>query len=139
MPVLRAQQANDPTSGLVSQFSNQNLGGSTPRAPVPAGRDTPGQFSPRPPRQSPMPQQQPGQHLTSAATQNGLQPALHRTTSAGAAEELPPKNPGKYSDNVYRKSKLATEQVSVFFKENVQRAKDRNLRFVIHDLPLSRI
>jgi protein-serine/threonine kinase len=45
-------------------------------------------------------------------------------------EEPPPKNSDKYSDNVIRKTKVSTGLVNTFFKDNVQRARDRNGRYV---------
>lgn len=43
-------------------------------------------------------------------------------------EEPPAKNPDKYGDNVQRKAKVSVGTVSTFFKDSVQRARDRNAR-----------
>jgi protein-serine/threonine kinase len=45
-------------------------------------------------------------------------------------EEPPNKNPDKYGDNILKKSKVSTGTVSTFFKDSVQRARDRNARYV---------
>lgn len=46
-------------------------------------------------------------------------------------EETPPaRNPDKYSDNVSKKAKQSTTLVNAFFRDAVQRARDRNGRFV---------
>ena len=109
---------NDGTNGLVHQFSHQNLGtASTPRSASPYGRTgTPTGNRPR----------------TPAAQNQSQQYSSHLSTSYIAAspqdDELPPKNPDRYADNIYRRSKNSTEQVSNFFKDNVQRAKERNQR-----------
>jgi hypothetical protein len=46
-------------------------------------------------------------------------------------EEPPPKNPEKYAENVLKKAKVSNGLVNTFFKDNVQRARDRNGRYVI--------
>lgn len=106
---------NDGTNGLVHQFSNQNLGGAANAAAAPSYSRG---VSPAPSRPrtagAPVPQQMAG-HLSPGV-------------SGAALEELPPKNPDKYADNVFRRCKMSTEMVATFFKENVQRAKDRNTR-----------
>jgi protein-serine/threonine kinase len=43
-------------------------------------------------------------------------------------EEPPQKNPDKFGENVQRKAKVSTGLVSTFFKDSVQRARDRNAR-----------
>ena len=113
---------NDGTNGLVHQFSHQNLGAaSTPRSASPYGRTgTP--TSGRPKTPSGHNPQQPHQYGSLLANpyfpgQNGLQ-----------EEELPPKNPDQYGDNVYRRTKHSTELVGTFFRDNVTRAKERNQR-----------
>lgn len=51
-------------------------------------------------------------------------------TEAVHGEEPPNKNPDKYGDNILKKSKVSTGTVSTFFKDSVQRARDRNARYV---------
>lgn len=50
-------------------------------------------------------------------------------------EEPPPKTPEKYSDNVLKQSKVSVNLVSTFFKDSVQRARDRNQRWGMPDYP----
>jgi len=45
-------------------------------------------------------------------------------------DEPPQRAPDKYGDNVMKKSKVSCGLVSTFFKDNVQRARDRNQRYV---------
>lgn len=111
----------DGANGLAQQFAHQNLG--PPRANSPYVR----QPSPNAPvgTHSGMPTagSQYGSQLNVAnASQNGLAPQ---------GDELPPRNPEKYSDNLYRRSKVTTGSVQSFFKENVQRARDRNQRSLL--------
>lgn len=63
-----------------------------------------------------------GNHLAApnSTSQNG--------SSAQEEDELPPKQPDRYSDNVYRRAKASTELIGSFFKTNVERARDRNAR-----------
>ncbi|KAK8166602.1 serine/threonine-protein kinase cot-1 [Phyllosticta citrichinensis] len=103
----------DGANGLVHQFSNQNLG--TPRSGSPYGR----QPSPNPHRPRTAGQQQPGSFLTPQMP--GQRPALND-------EEAPPKNPDKYADNINKRARLSTGLVQDFFKQSVQRARDRNAR-----------
>lgn len=111
---------NDATNGLIHQFSHQNLGGGTPRSGSPYGRQ------PSPANQRPRTagaassQSQYGSFLTPQMAQQSGQSMTD--------EEPPPKNPNRYGDNVDKKSKVCTGLVSTFFKDNVQRARDRNGR-----------
>lgn len=110
----------DGANGLAQQFAHQNLG--PPRANSPYVRQPSpnGPAGARPP--VPGSGSQYGPQLTpSNATQNGF---------ASPNEELPPRTPEKYSDNVYRRTKVTTGSVQSFFKENVQRARERNQRYV---------
>jgi len=112
---------SDGTNGLVHQFSHQNLsGGVTPRSASPYTR----QLSPssRPWMVGNTGTQQHASHLNAPIPGTNGVPYVD--------EELPTKNPEKYSDNVFRKAKVSNELVGSFFKENVQRARDRNSRFV---------
>ncbi|KAF2085191.1 serine/threonine-protein kinase cot-1 [Saccharata proteae CBS 121410] len=114
----------DGTNGLVHQFSNQNLGGS-PRAGSPYGRQpSPATGRPRTAGGGPQQQQHPqqyGNYLYAQAHGQHRQPSL-------CDDEPPEKNPEKYAENVGRRAKLSTGLVSNFFKESVQRARDRNAR-----------
>lgn len=117
----RAPAYNDVTNGLARQFSHQNLGGNAPRSASPYGRHpSPTQR----PRAAGAPgQQQYGSHLSPPMpTQNG---------ASLTDEEPPPKNPDKYADNVRKKAKVSVGLVSTFFKDSVQRAKDRNVRYAL--------
>ncbi|KAF1817211.1 Serine/threonine-protein kinase [Eremomyces bilateralis CBS 781.70] len=116
---------NDATNGLVHQFSHQNLGGNSPRSGSPFARQ-PSPNQPRPKTagtsNQPQPQPQP-QH-----SNNFLAPTVPSASSAPVEEEAPPKQPEKYGDNISKKAKMTTGLVAQFFKDNVQRARDRNGR-----------
>jgi protein-serine/threonine kinase len=111
---------NDGANGLAQQLSHQHLGG-TPRSGSPYTRQpSPG---PRP--------------RTAGATGSSTYPnyfnmpiPAHRAPSL-TDEEPPPRNPEKYGDNIVRQAKVSTGLVSTFFKDSVQRARDRNQRFAI--------
>ncbi|EKG19532.1 hypothetical protein MPH_03396 [Macrophomina phaseolina MS6] len=116
----RAPQGyNDGTNGLVHQFSNQNLG--TPRSGSPYGRQpSPNAQRPRTAGSSGQQQQQYGNYL-SAHMPGQHQPSLND-------DEPPQKNPDKYTDNIVKRARLSTGLVSDFFRQSVQRARDRNAR-----------
>lgn len=108
---------NDPTSGLAHQFSNQNLG-SSQRQGSPFGRQ-------------PSPNQRP--RTGGAPTQQNhgslLTPPIPGSIDQTQADEHPPeKNPEKYSTNVGKRGQGLHVLVEAFFKENITRARDRNLR-----------
>lgn len=113
---------NDPTNGLVHDFQHQTLGGTaTPQSDNPYGRQ-------------PSPAAQPRSGATTTPQQYGgfLTPQLPSHAGGGMLnDELPVKTPEKYSDNVYHRTRISTELVSAFFKENVQRARDRNQRLAV--------
>lgn len=111
------QQYHDAaTNGLVHQFSNQNLGG-TPRAPSPYGR----QVSPNP---------NPNRPRTANSThqQQQQQQQQHYPGPSLSDDEPPPKNPERFSTTIGNRAKLQTELVGTFFKDSVERARDRNAR-----------
>ncbi|QDS74215.1 Cobalt uptake protein cot1 [Venturia effusa] len=110
---------NDGTNGLVHQFSHQNLGGNTPRSASPYGRQASPATSQRPRTAGATPGQQYGNYLS---------PQAPMPTETVHGEEPPNKNPDKYGDNILKKSKVSTGTVSTFFKDSVQRARDRNAR-----------
>ncbi|KAK2782226.1 Serine/threonine-protein kinase [Onygenales sp. PD_12] len=116
-------QANDGTNGLIQQFSNQDLG-APPRAGM-FGRNPP-------PGQRPRTAGATGQH------QGHSVPAMPTRSPkpAGEEEELA-RNPEKYSENVHKRGRAAKELVNVFFRENIERARDRNLRAVNLDKVLA--
>lgn len=111
----RSQNAhNDGTNGLAQQFSHQNLGGTTPRGQSP--------YRPQPNGQRP-----------GVGSRHGSNLVPQNPTFGGAAlyeEELPQRQPEKYADNVYKRAKASQNLVAAFFKENVQRARERNQRSV---------
>lgn len=113
---------NDGTNGLVHQFSHQNLGGGTPRSGSPYGRQpSPGGQQQRPRTAGATSGQQYGNFLSPP---QAPMPQAQSMTD----EEPPPKNPDKYGENLQRKAKVSTGLVSTFFKDSVQRARDRNAR-----------
>jgi protein-serine/threonine kinase len=110
-----ANTNNDGTSGLIQQFSNQDLG-ANPRGNL---NRTPSPAMPRPrtagdARQAPNPYQP---HLA---------PPMPRPSPKPEEEEQP--NPRRYSDNVVKRGTAAKQLVNSFFQENIERARDRNSR-----------
>ncbi|KAL2809910.1 kinase-like domain-containing protein [Aspergillus granulosus] len=109
--------ANDGTNGLIQQFSNQDLNSSNrtgffnraaspAQRPRTAGSAAPGQ------------QQQPG-HLA---------PPMPRSPRTAAETEELQRYPERFSENVHKRGKAAKELINVFFQENIERARDRNMR-----------
>lgn len=116
----RPAYANDPTSGLARQFSNQNLG-SNQRQPNPFGPQ------PSPSNQRSRNAGGPGQnnysnHLTPPATGADGRPEPE------PSQRPPERNPDKYSQNVQKRGQALHASVEAFFKENITRARERNLR-----------
>jgi protein-serine/threonine kinase len=112
-------QQNDATNGLIQQFSNQDLSapprsGIFGRNPAPAPR----------PRTAGSPAG--AQHPTHLAP-----PMPVRSQKPASDEEEPVRCPEKYSENVHKRGKAAKELVNVFFRDNIERARDRNLRYVL--------
>lgn len=107
--------ANDGANGLIQQFSNQDLNsnraGFSARAGSPAQR-------PRTAGGSPASQPQPG-HLV---------PPVPRSPRPPSENEELQRYPERYSENVHKRGKAAKELVGVFFNENIERARDRNMR-----------
>ena len=111
---------NDGTNGLIHQFSHQNLGGGTPRSGSPYGRQ------PSPASQRP---RTAGAPSNQSQYGNFLSPQVPVPNAQSLNDEEPPaKNPDRYGENVSKKAKVCTGLVSTFFKDNVQRARDRNGR-----------
>ncbi|KAF3389612.1 hypothetical protein F1880_004155 [Penicillium rolfsii] len=119
----RVGYANDGTNGLIQQFSNQDLnanrGGFFNRAASPSSR-------PRTAGGSPAGQAQ-AAHLA---------PPVPRSPRPPAENEELQRHPDRYSENVHKRGKAAKELVTVFFHENIERARDRNMRSVDLDKTL---
>jgi protein-serine/threonine kinase len=111
-------QANDATNGLIQQFSNQDLGAS-PRPGVFGRNPAP---APRPRTAGPPAGAQAPTHL--------VPPMPLRSPKPASEEEELVRSPEKYSENVHKRGRAAKELVNVFFRDNIERARDRNLRYV---------
>lgn len=112
---------NDATNGLVNQFSNQNLGNSARQNPGYGRHPSPSQ---RPHTAGATGQQQLGNHLVPPMPGHG-------STSRSAGDEEPPeRNPEKYSANIAKRGKVVEAMIKSFFEQNVQRARERNIRYV---------
>lgn len=126
---------NDPTTGLARQFSNQNLGPSQRQAsplgrqPSPSSRLYPnapqGQIQQTRNQQSYVTNQQSQSSLLAPPVADSNAQSLSPST-----EEPPEKNGDKYSINVAKRGHGLHALVEAFFKENIVRARDRNLRYV---------
>ncbi|KAJ9606575.1 Serine/threonine-protein kinase [Cladophialophora chaetospira] len=110
-----ANTNNDGTSGLIQQFSNQDLG-ATPRGNV---NRTPSPAMPRPRTAGESRQAQ-------NPYQGHLAPPVPRPSPKPEEEEQP--NPRRYTDNVVKRGTAAKQLVNSFFQENIERARDRNSR-----------
>ncbi|KAL8787150.1 MAG: hypothetical protein Q9213_002366 [Squamulea squamosa] len=108
---------NDPTSGLARQFSNQNLG-SNQRQASPLVRQ------PSPNNQRPRNAAGPGQNVYS----NHLTIPINGTPGPENDERPPERNADKYSPNLQKRGQALHASVEAFFKENIARARDRNVR-----------
>lgn len=112
----RPGYANDATNGLIQQFSNQDLnanrGGFFNRTNSPSQR-------PRTAGGSPAQGQAQAAHLA---------PPVPRSPRPPAENEELQRFPDRYSENVHKRGKAAKELVTVFFHENIERARDRNMR-----------
>ena len=111
---------NDVTNGLAHQFQHQNLGGNTPRSASPYGRQPSPGTSSRPRTGG---QTQYGSYLGGGMNSVPQGPSIYD-------DEPPPKNPDKYSTAITERVKLQKMLTQEFFKENVERARARNERFV---------
>ncbi|KAI5295191.1 Serine/threonine-protein kinase [Ascosphaera atra] len=102
-------------NGLINQFSHQNL--DSPRGNANAyPRAAP------PPRLRPAPAQ--------PQSQTHLSPSSPSPRRAQGEDDELPKQPERYSENVHKRGRAAKELVNVFFLENIERARDRNMRAV---------
>lgn len=116
----RPGYGNDPTTGLARQFSNQNLG-SNQRQASPFGRQ------PSPSNQRPRNAAGPGQ--TSHGSHLAAPSAGNDGRSEADQNERPPeRNPDKYSTNVQKRGQALHVAVEAFFRENIARARERNVR-----------
>ncbi|PSS20138.1 hypothetical protein M430DRAFT_138323 [Amorphotheca resinae ATCC 22711] len=108
---------NDPTNGLVHQFSHQNLGGA---------RTTPyGSRQPSPAYQRPRTAGAPGQ----AGYGSYLNAPMPTQASHQPEFQLAPeRNPDKYGPVAQNNQKKCERLASDFFKDSVKRARERNLR-----------
>lgn len=105
---------NDSANGLIQQFSNQDLNANRPGFYPPSGA------APQRPRTAggtAVPQQ-PG-HLV---------PPMPRSPRPPSESEELQRYPERFSENIHKRGKAAKELVSVFFNENIERARDRNMR-----------
>lgn len=112
----RMGYANDGTNGLIQQFSNQDLNANRGGF---FGRSTPPAQRPRTAGGSPAQAQAPPAHLV---------PPMPRSPRPPAENEELQRFPDRYSENVHKRGKAAKELVTVFFHENIERARDRNMR-----------
>lgn len=129
-PVAAAAAAyqNDPANGLAQQFAHQNLGGNnTPRSQSPYARQPSPGNQQRPRTAGAAAGQAHGQYGNFLSPQ---MPSMPIQQPSMTEDEPPAKNPDKYGENVIKKAKVSCGLVSAFFKENVQRARERNLRYV---------
>ncbi|MCJ1329281.1 Serine/threonine-protein kinase [Thelotrema lepadinum] len=110
----RPVHPNDPNSGLAYQFSNQNLGAQ-------GRQNNYGRPSPLGPGSRPSPQQQ---HSYSSH----LNPFSPSSQTAQTDEKPPPQDPNRFSSNVYKRVVGLHLYVEKFFKDNIQRARERNVR-----------
>jgi protein-serine/threonine kinase len=114
-PQQQQQQYHDAaTNGLVNQFSNQNLGGSQSHSQGSYAR----QASPNPNRP----------RTANSTHQQQQQQQQHYTGPSLFDDEPPAKNPERFSTTIGNRAKLQTELVGTFFKDSVERARDRNAR-----------
>lgn len=126
-----AYNSNDPTSGLARQFSNQNLG-APQRQPSPLNRQ-PSPNSRFFPNGQPLQGQATRNQQSYVSNQQNQSSLLTPATADGGAQsamnEVPPeKNPDKYSANISKRTQGLHVIVESFFRENIKRARDRNLR-----------
>lgn len=106
------------TNGLVHQFSHQNLGGAA-RGQANAARQPSPSYRPRTAGQ-----QQNYNYMSSAS--RGLSPQRH----VPEFELAPERNPDLYGPNTQNNQKRCAPLAADFFKNNVKRARDRNVRSV---------
>ncbi|KAF2791630.1 serine/threonine-protein kinase cot-1, partial [Melanomma pulvis-pyrius CBS 109.77] len=110
-----AARFNDAANGLVHQLSHQHLGGPG-RSGSPYGRQ-------------PSPGQRPRTAGDRGYQQYGNYSGGHTPRQPSVNDEEPPaRATEKYSNSVLQQSKVSINLVQTFFKDSVQRARDRNQR-----------
>ncbi|KAF2717564.1 Serine/threonine-protein kinase [Polychaeton citri CBS 116435] len=110
---------NDGANGLTTQFQQQNLGGNTPRSASPYNRQ-PSPASSRP--------RTAGDPRGAYGTYLGAPMPSSQPPATIYDDEPPTRNAEKYSSSIADKVRMQKELTSHFFKENVERARDRNGR-----------
>jgi len=116
MAMGQVQYGNDPTAGLTAQLSGQHLG--TPRQ----GNAYPQQQRPRTGG---------GQNGQGQGTHLGVPGTASRPAVADGEGPIPNggyKDPGIYSDNVVKRVTGLRIIIEAFFKDNITRARERNVR-----------
>lgn len=114
------QRFDQGANGLAQQLSHQHLGGNG-RSGSPYGR----QPSPN--------QQRPRTADNRGYGYGGYGGGASQRHSSLYDEEAPPKTPEKYSDHVAKQATMSKSLINTFFKDSVQRARDRNQRYDLAD------
>jgi protein-serine/threonine kinase len=104
-------------NGLAQQLSTQHLGGSG-RSGSSYGR----QPSPNPQRPRTADNRGGYGYGSYSSSQGPRPPSLYD-------EEAPKRSPEKYSENVEKQATMSKSLINTFFKDSVQRARDRNQRY----------
>jgi protein-serine/threonine kinase len=112
------QRFDQSANGLAQQLSHQHLGGNA-RSGSPYGR----QASPNP------------QRPRTADNRGYSSGSGYRSGPSLYDEEAPQRTPHKYSDNVDKQAVMSKGLINTFFKDSVQRARDRNQRYMVHNTP----
>jgi protein-serine/threonine kinase len=108
---------NEVTNGFAQQM---NLGGNTPRSSSPYARNaSPANGRPRTAGNGSQPY---SSYLNAPVPGQPHQPSIYD-------EQVPPKNPEKYSAAITERVRHQKMLTGEFFKENVERAKTRNERY----------
>lgn len=116
---------NDPTNGLVHQFSHQNLGGGGGGG----GRASPyGARQPSPANQRPRTAGTPGQAGYGSYLSAPMPSQASQQQSWPEFQLAPERNPDKYGPMAQNNQKKCERLASDFFKDSVKRARDRNVR-----------
>jgi protein-serine/threonine kinase len=115
-----APASNDPTNGLVHQFSHQNLGG---------GRASPyGARQPSPATQRPRTAGTPGQTGYGSYLNAPMPSQSSQQQGWPEFQAAPERNPDKFGPVAQNNQKKCERLASDFFKDSVKRARDRNVR-----------
>jgi hypothetical protein len=118
------QGFNEVTNGFAQQM---NLGGNTPRSASPYARNaSPANGRPRTAGDRAQPY---ASYLNAPVPGQPQQPSIYD-------EQVPPKNPEKYSAAITERVRHQKMLTGEFFKENVERAKTRNERYAHHTAKL---